>query len=155
VAATVAALDELAAMDPRSQVMLHGDVEGALAAAGVTAGARFEPFREIVVTERRPNRITLSVTNREPAVLVLAEPWAPGWRAWDGGVEVPVHRANALFRAVLLAPGEHPIAFVYEPHAWERGRAISGGALALCFAVLALGGVRRWRGRSAALASTS
>jgi hypothetical protein len=131
VAASLAVLRRLEALDPRKTVLLHGDVRAALASAGATAGAALEPFREVVLRTRHPDRIVVELSTARPAILVLSEPWFPGWRARDGDVDVPVLRANELVRALALAPGGHEIELVFAPTSWRWGRAISLASLAL------------------------
>jgi hypothetical protein len=130
-AASLAALRRLEALDPRETVLLHGDVRAALASAGATAGAALEPFREVALRTRHPDRIVVELSTARPAILVLSEPWFPGWRARDGDVDVPVLRANELVRALALAPGGHEIELVFAPTSWRWGRAISLASLAL------------------------
>ena len=45
------------------------------------------------------------VSLTEPGYLLQREAWYPGWRARVDGVEVPVLRANLLYRAVPLERG--------------------------------------------------
>lgn len=65
-----------------------------------------------------------------PAVLALGEVWYPGWRAWDGGREIPVLRANGIHCAVALGAGRHELVFQYLPRSYEVLRWVSLGCLA-------------------------
>ncbi len=47
--------------------------------------------------------------------LVLNDVWQDWWRAYVDGVEVPILRANLMFRAVPLSPGPHRVRFRFEP----------------------------------------
>ena len=135
--AELRALEQLDQLDPRKQVLLHGKAaQEALAAAGVDAMQTLAPFRAIPVGERRPHRIALAFENTQPAVLVLNEPFFPGWRAWDNGSELPVLRANGMFRALVLTAGRHQIELEFSPLSWRVGRAISLAALAASAALL-------------------
>jgi hypothetical protein len=135
IAPEVAALARLAALDPRQAVLLHGaGAERALAGTGTDRV--FEPFRALPLRARSANRIAFDVTLTAPGIVVLNEPFFPGWRAWDGGVEVPVVRANVLFRALVLPPGRHQVTLAFAPYAWEIGRAVSLGALGVLVALL-------------------
>jgi hypothetical protein len=60
--------------------------------------------------------------------VVLNDPYQPWWFAEVDGREVPVLRANVLFRAVAISPGMHRVRFVFRPlaGAW---RELRGGAL--------------------------
>lgn len=79
---------------------------------------------------------TLVVRARAPAAayLVLLEGWDPHWTARVDGEPAPVLRANGLFRAVRVAPGEHEIRFEYRPAPFRAGLAVSAAsALVLLF----------------------
>jgi hypothetical protein len=131
----VEALARLVALDPRQAVLLHG--AGAEAALARIGGRRdFEPFRPVAIAERSAHRIRLEVTLAAPGILVLNEPFFPGWRAWDAEVEIPILRANGLFRALVLAPGRHPLTLEFAPRSWRIGRATSLAAVVLTSALL-------------------
>jgi uncharacterized membrane protein YfhO len=61
--------------------------------------------------------------------LLQREAWYPGWRARVDGTEVPLLRADVLFRAVALAPGDHDVEIFFDSGAFKRGALISAGAL--------------------------
>jgi uncharacterized membrane protein YfhO len=63
---------------------------------------------------------------------------ASGWRAWVDGHEAPILRANSLFRAVQLPPGDHEIELRYEPGAVALGRTVSDWAAAVAILGLLL-----------------
>jgi uncharacterized membrane protein YfhO len=48
------------------------------------------------------------------------------------GVPATLHRANALFRVVRLAPGRHTVEFRYLPQSFVMGATVSVSALLLC-----------------------
>jgi hypothetical protein len=89
-----------------------------------------------------PNRVDLTATSAEGGWLVLADTWYPGWRATVDGQPVPLYRADYLFRAVEVPPGDHRVTFAYAPLSLRLGAVISGLAWLLL-------GVARWlAGRS-------
>src|SRR5205814_2001693 len=61
----------------------------------------------------------------------------PGWTVRVDGVEQPLLRADRIFRAVQLAPGEHEVLFEYKPLSFRLGGLLS--LLAIGLAGLALG----------------
>lgn len=87
-----------------------------------------------------PNEVLVVVDNPHPGYLVLGEVYYPGWRAFVDGREVPILRANYVFRAIILPAGAREVRFVFAPRAWQWGLGISVAAL------LALGawGTLRW-----------
>jgi uncharacterized membrane protein YfhO len=69
--------------------------------------------------------VSIHVTSNDDAVLVLADSYYPGWRAYVDGSEIDILRANYFFRAVRVPPGNHFIEFKYEPRSFELGLLIS------------------------------
>jgi hypothetical protein len=49
--------------------------------------------------------------------LLLTDVWHPWWRAQVDGVDVPILKADVLFRAVALRPGRHEVRFTFHPFA--------------------------------------
>jgi hypothetical protein len=121
-AAEAVALERLARLDARRSVLLHGEAAArALGGIGADAGVEMEPFRPVPLDTRSANRIRLAVKTERPAILVLNEPYFRGWRAWRGPTEMPIVRANVLFRALALAPGTHEITMEFAPRSWLIG----------------------------------
>jgi hypothetical protein len=146
--AEINALFRLVDLDARHQVLLHGPAaETALAAIGATVGVPLEPFRPIPLTRRTANRIALAVHLDHPGILVLNEPFFPGWRARDGAVAMPVLRANGLFRALALTPGQHEIELEFSPAAWHVGWWVSAAALAVTLVLVLATLARRYSPR--------
>jgi hypothetical protein len=61
----------------------------------------------------------VEVETQAPAggILVLNDAWHPWWRASVDGAAVEILRANVLFRAVVVPPGEHRVRFTFHPFA--------------------------------------
>ena len=120
--AEVEALSRLARIDPTRSVLLQGATARAgLDAIGAGTGEALEPFRPVEPSERSANRIRLEVHTTRPAILVFNEPYFRGWRAFTGEKEIPVLRANFLFRAVALPSGDHAITLEFAPRSWRIG----------------------------------
>jgi len=91
------------------------------------------------ITRYDSQLVELQVTLSTAGCLVFNDAFAPGWQAervTQGTPHVlPVLRANRVMRAVMLPPGEHHVRFVYRPHSFLVGAAISAAAwLILCVA---------------------
>jgi hypothetical protein len=106
--------------DPRVAVLLEdppsaaeGDRDGAAWAA---AGAE-----EAIIVDESPERIEMRVRAPRPGYVVLADAFAPGWRATLDGRAVTVLRADGLFRAVAVPPGEHALEMIYAPASVTAG----------------------------------
>lgn len=81
------------------------------------------------------NRVQINAQLNEPGVLVLTDAFYPGWKAFVGGKEQRILRANYLFRAVQLPAGNHNVEFVYDPISFKIGLLISLLTAALLIAV--------------------
>ncbi len=93
------------------------------AGAGIRPVAIREPFAE---------RQELSVVLDQPALLVVADAWAPGWRVEVDGRSESVLKVAGAFRGVALAGGSHRVVFSYRPRGWIWGLRLGGlGALGL------------------------
>jgi len=88
----------------------------------------------VEVVRHRPNRVEVQTSSRAPAVLVLADNYYPGWRAYLDGRAVPIMRVNYSLRGVRVPAGEHEVVFVYRPWSFYGGllvTALTGLLLAL------------------------
>jgi hypothetical protein len=95
------------------------------------------------------NRIQVDVTASGPALLVLGELYAPGWRATVDGEPAPVVRADLIFRGVRVPAGAHRVEFRYTTPGLQAGLWLSGGAAAVIGVAFlgSLGGSVRGRSR--------
>jgi hypothetical protein len=90
-------------------------------------------------------RVTSS--GSEPAVVVVAEAWFPGWKATVDGRSAPVLQADGAFLGVAVGPGEHEITFSYDvPPMVTLGRTITAATLVLAALLLLSPRQRRWLG---------
>ncbi|MGP0566226.1 MULTISPECIES: YfhO family protein [unclassified Nitrospina] len=80
--------------------------------------------------------VTLTATTPEPQVLVLSDAHYPGWKASIDGEDVPLYRANLVFRAVVVPAGTHQIRFEYRPWSFRLGAGITLVTIVLCGAFL-------------------
>jgi uncharacterized membrane protein YfhO len=68
--------------------------------------------------------------------LLQREAWYPGWRARVDGVETPVLRADLLFRAISLGPGEHDVEIFFDSSTFKRGLLLTAGGLIVLILLL-------------------
>ena len=83
------------------------------------------------VMEYFPGRIKLLVENAEPNLLVINESYHPGWKAFSGGQELKIIRANYLFMGLALRAGKHDVELRFRPPAFGLGILISSLTLGL------------------------
>jgi hypothetical protein len=105
-----------AGFDPAREVVL---------ASGASAAVQEGFEGEARIVEQRMSRVAIEATASGPGVLVLLDASDPGWRATVDGLDVPVQRANAVFRAVPLGTGAHHVVFSYRPVSVEAGAVLS------------------------------
>jgi hypothetical protein len=92
------------------------------------------------------HHLTLLAQMQTSGLVVLADRWDSGWRAYVNDVEVPILRVNHAVRGVLMGPGKSTIRFVYLPSGFLVGLAITaaGGICLLTWAFVLV-----FRGRQA------
>jgi hypothetical protein len=125
-------------VDPRHTLLVEDDWEGAPGAATAGAGAPEQlvamgaaQYRSIGV-----NRVRIDVTGTPGGMLLVLDPFWPGWVARVDGVPTEIHRANFLFRAVAVPPGDHVVTMTYEPLTVRAGLALTAPAVVVVLLVL-------------------
>jgi hypothetical protein len=76
-----------------------------------------------------PEDVVIAVDAPQRGFLVLADQYAPGWRATVNGVDSPIVRADYAFRLVEVPAGRSTVAFRYRPVSVFAGAAVSALAL--------------------------
>jgi hypothetical protein len=121
--------------DPAAEVLFPPGTQPLAAAGPVSGNCRTLDFRH--------DRSRFEVELDAPGYVVLADSYAPEWRATLDGRPADVLRANIAFQAVAAPAGKHVLELVYRPASLIVGLWISGGALL----VLAGGLVRLFAAR--------
>ncbi len=80
--------------------------------------------------EDHDTTVAIRTSSKQPAFLVLADFFYPGWRATVNGRPAPVFRTNYIQRGTLLPAGENTVRFEFRPMSFYTGAAVSLGALA-------------------------
>jgi hypothetical protein len=93
---------------------LSGDGEFAIDRAAV-ASINARTGLTATVESYRNTEVVVSVLSESSGYVVLNDPYHPWWVAEVDGREVPVLRANVLFRAVRVGPGAHRVRFLFRP----------------------------------------
>ncbi|MGB9486430.1 MAG: hypothetical protein WCD04_10010, partial [Terriglobia bacterium] len=105
--------------DALGNVILAADAGDSPAVQGPGPAGRVE------ITERQPNTVTLQADLSRPGYVVLLDRYDSNWHASLDGQEVPVLRANQLFRAVYALAGKHRLCFDYHQSGLLPGAIIS------------------------------
>jgi len=81
--------------------------------------------------------VRIRVETPRPAVLILVDAFEKGWRAvLETGEEIPILRANALVRAVVVPSGTHVVTFSYRTPLLKAGAAASLAGCLLCLGLI-------------------
>ncbi|MGA2179366.1 MAG: YfhO family protein [Verrucomicrobiota bacterium] len=90
------------------------------------------------ITNEIPTRIRISVHMETPGLVVLADNWDKGWRAYWNGKPVPVLRANYAVRGVVVPAGNGTLEFIYKPASLILGLWLAGFAAFVLICRLAI-----------------
>jgi hypothetical protein len=111
------------------------------------SSAAFDPTREVVldsemlippapqlngkakIVQYENKFVTIATSADNEGVLVLADSYYPGWKAFVDGREEVIRRANLFFRAISLPAGNHTVEFRYEPGSFMIGLVVSAATL--------------------------
>ena len=77
------------------------------------------------VTELRDTSMVVRTTSSQPAFLLTADAFYPGWKATIDGQPTQLYRADYAIRGVVIPAGEHLVRFEYRPRSFYIGAAIS------------------------------
>lgn len=77
------------------------------------------------------NKVTISTTTDESAILMLTDTNYPGWKAYVNGQKTELLLADGIFKAVIVPKGVTKVDFVFESDSFKVGLAISATCLLL------------------------
>jgi hypothetical protein len=120
--------------DPRDVAYVEEPVDLGTSCKGVAK------FRSEV-----PSHLTLELEMETPGLVVLADQWNSGWRAFVDGKKLPILRVNHALRGVVVPAGPHSLEFGYQPASFVRGLWLCALGAAAIIGWLACGFRRRLR----------
>ena len=91
------------------------------------------------IVDEIPTRITVSVNLQTPGLVVLADLWDAGWKAYLNDQPVPILRVNHALRGVVAPAGEAMLEFRYEPASFAWGMRLSAVAALATLGWLGIG----------------
>jgi hypothetical protein len=141
------------AAEPRARPPVRTVGELPAIARVVLAPGPVAAIQPVVLEEPWPERQVLRVHPEQPALLVVADAWAPGWKASVDGEPAPLWQVGGAFRGVFLGAGEHEVVMSYRPAGWVNGLRLGG--LGLLFLLIGLALSWRWRPRAPVDATTT
>jgi len=124
------------AFDPRHTVLLRG--------AAPDLGACGSSADDIQMPQHLSNYVRIQVHLGCRGMVILTDPYFPGWRAYVDGKRVPILEAYGGVRGVVVEAGDHLVEMRYRP--WS---VLLGGLMTLAAALITLGVDRRSRSANA------
>ncbi|OGH16039.1 MAG: hypothetical protein A3C30_00715 [Candidatus Levybacteria bacterium RIFCSPHIGHO2_02_FULL_40_18] len=79
---------------------------------------------ETAIKSYKPNEIIIEASSSGAALLVLSDPFYPGWKAFVDGSPTNIYRTNYAFRGIVVPVGRHLVRFTYEPDSFRIGTAL-------------------------------
>jgi len=108
------------AADEEAFTVLNSDtfhpMETAILAEGVAPASLPQgsaPRSPAHLIEHSPGRLVLEVAPDKEGLLVISQPFYPGWRATVDGEPVPIYRTDYLLQGIEVQPGHHRVALTY------------------------------------------
>ena len=127
------------AFDPSKTVLFDHPVTGFSGPA---------PSGEAAIVQYDPERVEIHLSMNHAGYLLLGDVYYPGWKAYLNGREIPVLRANYLFRAVAVpGGGDYSLVFRFEPDIFRKSAAVSIACWIFCLGVICAGSIRKRLGR--------
>jgi hypothetical protein len=102
--------------DPRQEVLLDAEL-GRQQRGSLMATAD--------LIDHKNRSVSIKTSLSDPGILIVADSFYPGWKAYVDGKEEVIRRANLFFRAVPLPSGNHIVEFRYEPRSFAIGFAVT------------------------------
>lgn len=94
----------------------------------------------VEITGYFANKVDLKVKAQNGAYLLLTDTFFPGWQAYINGKPSEIMRADGIFRALEVPPGESSVEMVYSPISFKVGAAISIVSIAVALMLVFGGG---------------
>jgi hypothetical protein len=85
----------------------------------------------VSIEDYSDNSVRLNVSTDEPALLVLADTYYPGWRVTVDGESETLYATDVAFRGVFIPSGTHTVEFTYLPTSFIAGATISLASIAI------------------------
>ena len=103
---------------------------------GLPPGDGTSPQGSVEVVESRPGSWILDISAAGDGLLVISQPFYPGWQARLDDVEQPIHRVDTFLQGVTVPAGDHRVELSY--HLSPLPGIVTGMALLGCLGVVML-----------------
>jgi hypothetical protein len=85
-----------------------------------------------VLRDDTPARVVVRTESPCRAMLVVADVWYPGWKAYVDGNPAQLWKAYNVIRGVVVDAGQHQVVMVYEPTSVYLGAGLAALGIILC-----------------------
>jgi hypothetical protein len=86
----------------------------------------------VEIKRYRPTHVALRADVACRSMVVLADAWFPGWKAYVDGKPAQIHAAYNVVRGVVVDAGQHEVTVVYRPASVYTGAALALIGIAIC-----------------------
>jgi hypothetical protein len=86
----------------------------------------------LIVREFTPNQIALDVRMACTGMVIVGDPWYPGWKAEVDGRPAEILRAYGMVRGVVVGKGSHRMRMTYRPVTLYAGAGLALLGLVIC-----------------------
>ena len=97
----------------------------------------------IDISRYAAEEITIEIDAPNPAFLVLADAYYPGWEASLDGRSVPIYQTNEVLRGVYIPAGRHQVQFEFRPRILQIAVLLAVFGLLIAVVVAAWGRLRQ------------
>jgi hypothetical protein len=118
--------------DPANTVVLEPEDEDLRLSGGRAPGTAAQ------VSHAVPGKLHLDVSSEDAGILVVSQPFYPGWRATVDGDSVPIRRVDYMLQGIPIAAGKHRVELEYTPS--RLPALLSLVVLLICGTILVLAG---------------
>lgn len=87
------------------------------------------PVSPLIKDAEKHDRLTVQCEGSGPGLLMVADTWEEGWKAYIDGEEADILKVNGAFRGVFIGKDALEVRFQYEPNDVKTGKLGSGIAL--------------------------
>jgi hypothetical protein len=129
-------------LDPRFDVRRVAVFDSSAAVQGTTLTTLPEPLTvKAAVKGYAPGRVSIELDAPAPegSALMISENWYPGWQATVDGKATEVGKAAVSLMGVALPAGARTIELSFVNPAYETGKRVTWGAVALALLLLGVG----------------
>jgi hypothetical protein len=126
--------------DPSSTALIETDPPTWWTAPSKVAAGPSQDSVEVL--EYEPDRVTIEVSASKRSLLVLADGYDVGWRAYVDDEAQPVYPVNYIVRGVFVESGNHRVEFVYRPVSFLIGATVSSLSILILVAAAVVNLIR-------------